>query len=134
MKKMKSCSNLNFFVNILRFVCYFSPQFSQFCSGLQNFAKLFLNFCELCEAFRSLPKLSEAFRSLPKPSEAFTPRSGIGTSSAGVCIWPMHPLLACSCARPAGRSPRRCNFEAKSPAARVSWLCWGLWAEVSGNE
>ena len=30
--------------------------------------------------------------------------SGIGTSSAEICIWPIDPLLASSCARPAGRS------------------------------
>ena len=32
--------------------------------------------------------------------------SGIGTSSAEICIWPLDRLLASSCARPAGRSPR----------------------------
>ena len=33
--------------------------------------------------------------------------SGIGISSAGICIWPLDPLLeASSCARPAGHSPR----------------------------
>ena len=42
----------------------------------------------------------------PDASGRIRDASGIGTSSAEICIWPLDRLLASSCARPAGRSPR----------------------------
>ena len=52
--------------------------------------------------------MQRTFRSLPEVLRRY---SGIGTSSAGRCIWPIHPLLASNSARPAGRSPRRERHE-----------------------
>ena len=60
-----------------------------------NFAGILPEFAEICRNSKS-----RRIRTHPDAS-------GIGTSSAEICIWPIDPLLASSSARPpAGRSPR----------------------------
>ena len=56
----------------------------------------------LTKLFRNFSKCSN----LPALSPRIKGSVGIGNSSAGVCIWPIDPLLASISARPAGRSPR----------------------------
>ena len=79
--------------------------FYQKCSDFPKNAATFRSFhgafTELSQSFHgAFTQLSRSFRG------AFTELSGIGTCSAGVCIWPIDRLFASSCARPAGHSPR----------------------------
>ena len=94
--------NLNFFVKILHYFILFLPKKSQ---NFQNFAtcKFLLNFDEIFSGFL------RTFRSLPEVPRRY---SGIGTNAAGRCIWPIHPLLASSCARPTAalRDKRRAGW------------------------
>ena len=73
-----------------------------FAECLLNVDQIFSGFFQNAATFRSFHgAFTEPSRSL---HGAFTPHSGpfrTGTSSAGVCIWPVGPLLVSSSARPA---------------------------------
>ena len=92
----------------------------------QNFAVFLLSYDQ---NFSGFLQNAATFRSFPKPSEAFTPHQGIGTSSAGVCIWPLRRLpfsyqLRVT-AHATGRSPRHSAFRyprsAHCPARSPAW-------------
>ena len=74
---------------------------------LPNFDEIFSGFLRTFRRYQGATK------------EVLRRYSGIGTSSAGRCIWPIHPLLASSSARPAGRSPRRLRQLRNCPGRHV---------------
>ena len=72
--------------------------FCRFCflTKIRKIGRTLLNSCSILTKYfrKNFPRMQQL-------SGAFTELSGIGTSSAGVCIWPIDPRLASSCARPA---------------------------------
>ena len=100
----RSCSAADFpqsqcFFNILPDVllnfaeiCYSNFFQSRFC---QNVFGILLKLAEICRNSKS-----RRIRTHPDASGRIRDASGIGTSSAEICIWPIDPLLASSCARP----------------------------------
>jgi len=71
--------NVELFAIIYHFLIKIAQHLPDFCQDLPKFAGI----------------------QNPDVSGSILDASGIGTSSAGICIWPIHPLLASSCARPA---------------------------------
>ena len=80
--------------------------FAIFFQCLLDFAQNLPEFCQNSPKFAGIQN-PDASRTHPESGRIrkypgrIRDASGIGTSSAGVCIWPIHPLLASCSARPA---------------------------------
>ena len=100
-------SKLNFFIKNLQLFC---QNFRKFSRILPEFSR---DFCELSGGTKEVPRRY----------------SGIGTSSAGRCIWPIHPLLAHAAPRhglPFPAQPRDLAIRAVHGAPNVILLAGHL--------